>query len=85
MDPTYTFDITNLVGILQRIAEFAHQLWLWTGFLIPSSRGFLATFANINNISSQVHVVIGFSTNANIKAMIITSGSYKTYPHTFQA
>ena len=26
MGPTYTLDMTNLVGPLQEIAEFAHQL-----------------------------------------------------------
>ena len=26
MDPTYTLDITSLVGLLQEIAEFTHQL-----------------------------------------------------------
>ena len=35
MDPTYTFDITSLVGILQRIAEFAHQLLIMDSLPYP--------------------------------------------------
>ena len=84
MGPTYTLDMTDLVSIWQRIAEFVHQLLLWTCFLIPFSRGLLVTFVSIYNIFSQVGVVIGFPTNANTNAIIIISGSYKTYPYTFQ-
>ena len=84
MGPTYTVDMTNLVGPLQEIAEFAHQLLLWTCCLIPFFIGLLASFISFINIFIRVHVIVGFATNANIKAMIIISGSYKTYPHTFQ-
>ena len=75
MGPTYTLNMTNLAGPLQEIAEFAHQLLLWTCCLIPFSRGLIVTFVSISNIFSQVHVVIAFSTNANTNAMIIISGS----------
>ena len=75
MGRTYTLDMTNLVGPLQEIAEFAHQLLLWTCCLIPFSRGLLVTFISISNIFIRVHVIIGLSTNANIKAMIIISGT----------
>ena len=75
MGHTYTLDMTNLVGPLQEIAKFAHQLLSWTACLIPFSRGLLVAFINISNIFSQVHVIVGFSTNANTNAMIIISGS----------
>ena len=75
MGPTYTLDITSLVGPLQEIAEFAHQLLLWTCCLIPFFIGLLVTIVSISNIFIRVHVVVGFSTNANIKSMIIISGS----------
>ena len=84
MGHTYTLDMTNLVGPLQEIAAFAHQLLLWTCCLIPFSKGLLVSCQH------QQHIQLGpcrrwFSTNANIKAMIIISGSYKTYPYRFQA
>ena len=75
MDPTYTFDITSLVGILQRIAEFTHQLLIMDWLLIPSSRGLLFTFVSISNIFSQADIVVGFSSNANTNAITIVSGS----------
>ena len=75
MGPTYTLDMTNLVGPLQEIAEFAHQLLIMDLLHHPFSRGLLVTFVSINNIFSQVHVVVGFSTNANTNAIIIVSGS----------
>ena len=75
MGHAYTLDMTNLVGPLQEIAAFAHQLLLWTFCLIPFSMGLLVSFISINNIFIRVHVIVGFSTNANIKAMTIISGS----------
>ena len=84
MGPTYTLGMTNLVGPLQEIVEFSHQLLIMDLLPHPFLRGLLVTFVNISNIFSQVHVVVGFSTNSNTKAMIIISDSYKTYPHTFQ-
>ena len=75
MGHTYTLDMTNLVGPLQEIAAFAHQLLLWTCCLIPFFIGLLVTFVSISNIFSQVHVVVGFSTNANTNAITIISGS----------
>ena len=36
MGLTYALAMTTLVGLLQEIAEFAHQLLLWTRCLIPS-------------------------------------------------
>ena len=39
MDPTYTFDITSLVGILLRIAEFAHQLLIMDRLPYPLLQG----------------------------------------------
>ena len=75
MGRTYTLDMTNLVGPLQEIAKFAHQLLLWTCCLIPFSMGLLVTYVSISNIFIRVHVIVGFSTNANIKAMIIIIGS----------
>ena len=75
MGPTYTLDITSLVGPLQEIAEFAHQLLIMDLLPHPFSRGFLVTFISISNIFSQVHVVIGLSTNANFNAIIIISGT----------
>ena len=74
MGRTYTLDMTNLVGPLQEIAKFAHQLLLWTHCLIPFFIGLLVTFLSISNIFIRVHVIVGLSTNANIKAMIIISG-----------
>ena len=85
MGHAYTLDMTNLVGPLQEIAAFAHQLLLWTCCLIPFSIGLLITIVSISNTFIQVHVIVGFPTNFNIKAMIIISGSYKTYPYTFHA
>ena len=35
MGPTYTLDITSLVGPLQEITEFAHQLLIMDLFLYP--------------------------------------------------
>ena len=75
MGSTYTLEMTNLVGPLQEIVEFAHQLLLWTCCLIPFFIGLSVTFISIGNIFIRVHVIVGFSTNANIKAMIIISGS----------
>ena len=75
MGSTYTLDMTNLVGPLQEIAGFAHQLLLWTCCLIPFFIGLLVTSISISNIFIQVHFIVGFATNANIKAMIIISGS----------
>ena len=74
MGPTYTLDMTNLVGPLQEIAEFVHQLLLWTCCLIPFFIGLLVTPISINNIFIRFHDIIGFSTNANIKAITIISG-----------
>ena len=85
MGRTYTLEMTNLVGPLQEIAKFAHQLLLWTCRLIPFFIGLMITFLSISNIFIRVHIIVGFATSANIKAMIIISGSYKTYPYTFQA
>ena len=82
MGPTYTLDMTNLVGVLQNLFT---NFCLWTCCLIPFSIGLLVTIVSINNIFIWVHVIVGFPTNANIKSMIIISGSYRTYPHTFQA
>ena len=81
MGLTYTLDMTNLVGPLQEIVEFGHQLLLWTCCLIPFFIGLLVSFISISisNIFIQVHVIVGLSTNANIKTMIIISGSYRTY------
>ena len=64
---------------LQEIAEFAHQLLLWTCRLIPFFIGLLITFLNISNIFIRVHIIVGFATNSNIKAMIIISGSLYIY------
>ena len=75
--------MTNLVGPLQDFVEFAHQYFVLDVLLYPFSIGLQVSFINISNIFIRVHVIVGFSTNANIKAMIIISGSYKTYPHTF--
>ena len=36
MGCTYTIDMTNLVGPLQEIVTFSHQILLWTRCLIPS-------------------------------------------------
>ena len=74
MGPTYTLGMTNLVGPLQEIAEFSHQLLIMDLLPHPFSRGFLVTFVSISNIFNHVHVVIGFSTNANINAITIISG-----------
>ena len=52
MSRTYTLDMTNLVGPLQEIAKFAHQLLLWTCCLIPFFIGLLVTFISISNIFS---------------------------------
>ena len=79
MDPTYTLDITNLVGPLQEIAGLANQLLSWTFCLIPFFIGLLVTFLSINNIFIWVHVIVGFATNSNIKAMIIISCSLYIY------
>ena len=75
MGRTYTLDMTNLVGPLQEIAEFVHQLLLWTCCIIPFFIGLLVTFISISNILNHVQVVIGFSTNANINAIFTISGS----------
>ena len=75
MGLTYTLAMTNLVGPLQEIAEFAHKLLSWTCCLIPFLIGLLVMIVSISNIFLQVHVIVGFSTNANIKAMLIISGS----------
>ena len=74
MGLTYTLVMTNLVGPLQEIAECAHQLLLWTCCLIPFSKGLLVTIVSISNIFIRVHVIVGFATDANIKAMITISG-----------
>jgi len=52
MGRTYTLNMTNLVGPLQEIAEFAHQLLSWTCCLIPFFIGLLVTFINNSNIFS---------------------------------
>ena len=74
MGLTYTLDMTNWVGPLQELEEFAHQLLLWTFCLIPFSIGLLITIVSISNTFIRVHVIVGFSTNANIKAITIISG-----------
>ena len=79
MGHTHTLVMTNLVGPLQEIAAFAHQLLSWTCCLIPFSRGLLVSFISISNIFIRVHVIVGLSTNANIKTMIIISGSLYIY------
>ena len=82
MGPTYTLGMTNLIGPLQEITEFAHQLLFMD--LLPYP--FLRRVANHIHQHQQhihpVHVIVGFATNANIKAMIIISGSYRA--HNFQ-
>ena len=60
MGLTYTLAVTNLVGPLQEIAEFAHQLLSWTCCLIPFLIGLLVTIVNINNIFLWVHVIVFF-------------------------
>ena len=64
MDPTYTLDITNLVGILQRIVEFALHL-LDHGFVALS-----LSFYKVDGPMQRHHqhlqprsCVVGFSTN----------------------
>ena len=75
MGLTYTLAVTTLVGPLQEIAKFSHQLLSWTYCLIPFLIGLLVSFISIGNIFIWVHVIVGFSTNANIKSMIIISGA----------
>ena len=75
MGPTYTLGMTNLVGPLQEMEEFAHQILFVELLPHPFPRGLLVTFVSISNIFSQVHVVVGFSTNANTNAITIISGS----------
>ena len=53
MGLTYTLDMTTLVGPLQEIAEFAHQLLLWTCWLIPFSRGLLDTLSTSATYSAR--------------------------------
>ena len=79
MGSTYTLGMTNLVGPLQEIAAFAHQILLWTCCLILFFIGLLVTSVSISTIFIQVHVIVGFATNANIKEMIIISGSLYIY------
>ena len=43
MGLTYALTMTTLVGPLQEIAEFAHQLLLWTCCLIPFFIGLLVS------------------------------------------
>ena len=85
MGRTYTLNMTTLVGPWQEIAASAHQILSWTCCLNPFFIGLLVSFISINNTFIRVHAIIGFPTNASIKEMIIISGSYKTYPYTFQA
>ena len=64
MDPTNTLDITSLVGILQRIVEFA--LHLLDHGSVALSLFFIRLMVpcnNIINIFSHAPVVVGFSTN----------------------
>ena len=75
MGPTYTLDITNLVGPLQEIAKFSHQLLILDLLHYPFLHRVALTFVSIRNLFSHVHVVFGFSTNANTNAIIIISGS----------
>ena len=75
MGPTYTLDITSLVGLLQEIAKVAHQLSIMD-FL---SHPFLHRVAG-HICQHQQHIqpcpfVIGFPTNANTNATITISGS----------
>ena len=79
MGHTYTLTTTTLIGPCRRFAEFAHQLLSWTCCLIPFSRGLLVSFISISNILIRVHVIVGLSTNASIKTMIIISGSLYIY------
>ena len=85
MGSTYTLDMTNLVGPLQEIAEFCSPTFAMDLLLYP----FLHRVAGLIH-QLQQHIHPGpchhwFSHYANIKAMIIISGSYRTYPHAFQA
>ena len=73
MGPTYTLGMTNLVGPLQEIEEFAHQLLIME--LLPHPF--------LHRVSGQIcqhqrHIhpcpcVIGFSTNGNTNAITIIS------------
>ena len=54
MGDTYTLGMTNLVGPLQEIAEFAHQLLSWTCCFIP----FLHRVAS-HNCQHQQHIQLG--------------------------
>ena len=74
MDPTYTLDITSLVGLLQEIAEFAHQLLILDLLPYPFlHKALLVTFINIINIFSHSHVVVGLSTNTNTNTDLSTT------------
>ena len=77
MDPTYILDITSLVGLLQEIAEIAHQLLILDLFPYP----FLHRVAGHIH-QHQQHTQSGpscrwffFSTNANTNAIFTISGS----------
>ena len=75
MGHTYTLDMTILVGPLQEIAEFVHQLSILDLFPYPFLHRVASHIHQHQHIFSHVHVVVGFSTNANIKAIVIISGS----------
>ena len=62
-------------GPLQEIAEFAHGLVA----LSPSLQGCWSHPISISNIFIRVHIIVALSTNANIKTMIIISGSLYIY------
>ena len=75
MDPTYTLDITSLVGLLQEIAEIAHQRFILD--LLPSP--FLHRVSGrIHQHQQHIHPCSHcrwFSTNANTNAIFTISGS----------
>ena len=75
MGPTYTLDITSLVGPLQEFAEFAHQLLILD--LLPYH--FLHRVAShIHQHQQHIQPCPGcrwFSTNAKTNAIIIISSS----------
>ena len=65
----------QFVGPLQEFVEFSHQLLILDLFPYPFLHRVAVTFVSINNIFSHVHVVVSFSTNANINTIITISGS----------
>ena len=74
MAPMYNLDVTNLVGPLHEIAEFAHQILILDLLPYPFlHKALLVTFINIINIFSHAHVFVGLDTNTNTNTDLSTT------------